>query len=219
MLRTETATKRFHQKHGTVTALDSVSITIGKGEFVAITGPSGSGKSTLLLMLGGMSTPTQGKVVWESGSMYDWSGKQRAQWRAAKVGYVFQSFNLVPYLTVGENVAIGLRLSGVTSNGKDRCSRAIEEVRLTDRVHHLPSELSVGQQQRVALARALVKNPELILADEPTGNLDPATAAEVMDVLCRLNNEGKTVVIITHDPAIAAKAHRIVRIADGKIAV
>jgi putative ABC transport system ATP-binding protein len=149
----------------------------------------------------------------------EWTGKRRAQWRAAKVGYVFQSFNLVPYLTVGENVAIALRLSGVASNGKGKCSRAVEEVGLADRVHHLPSELSVGEQQRVALARALVKNPELILADEPTGNLDPGTAAEVMNVLCRLNGEGKTVVMITHDPNIAGKANRIVRISDGKLAV
>jgi putative ABC transport system ATP-binding protein len=217
-LKTELVTKRFAQKHGEVMALKDVSIEINKGEFVSVTGPSGSGKSTLLLMLGGMSTPTQGQVYWENEPIYQWNIKERAQWRAKKVGFVFQSFNLVPYLTVIENVSIAMRFSNDFSNGKERILQILSDMKLSDRLHHLSSELSVGEQQRVALARALIKNPEILFADEPTGNLDPDTAADVLAVFKKLNKEGKTIILITHDPNIAKMTQRTIRIVNGEIA-
>jgi len=217
-LKTELVTKRFAQKHGEVMALKDVSIEINKGEFVSVTGPSGSGKSTLLLMLGGMSTPTKGQVYWENEPIYQWNIKERAQWRAKKVGFVFQSFNLVPYLTVIENVSIALRLANDFAREKERILQVLSDMKLSDRLHHLSSELSVGQQQRVALARALIKNPEILFADEPTGNLDPATAADVLAVLEKLNKEGKTIILITHDPNIAKMTQRTIRIVNGEIA-
>lgn len=217
ILKTQLATKRFSQKHGEVIALKDVSIEIKKGEFVSITGPSGSGKSTLLLMLGGMSTPTQGEVFWENEPIYQWKLKERAQWRAKKVGFVFQSFNLIPYLTVIENVSIAMRLANDSAREKERILQVLADMKLSDRLHHLSSELSVGQQQRVALARALIKNPEILFADEPTGNLDPDTAAEMLAVLKRLNNEGKTIILITHDPNIAKMTQRTIRIVNGEI--
>lgn len=216
-LKTQLATKRFSQKHGEVIALKDVSIEIKKGEFVSVCGPSGSGKSTLLLMLGGMSTPTQGHVFWENEPIYQWKLKERAQWRAKKVGFVFQSFNLIPYLTVIENVSIAMRLANDSAREKERILQVLADMKLSDRLHHLSSELSVGQQQRVALARALIKNPEILFADEPTGNLDPDTAADVLSVLKRLNNEGKTIILITHDPNIAKMTQRTIRIVNGEI--
>lgn len=217
MLKTQLVTKCFAQKHGTVTALKNVSIEIEKGEFVSITGPSGSGKSTLLLMLGGMSTPTQGQVYWGNQPIYWWKIKKRAEWRAKKVGFVFQSFNLIPYLTVMENVSLALRFSDDISNGKERILQILSEMKLADRLHHLSSELSAGQQQRVALARALIKNPEVLFADEPTGNLDPDTAADVLGFLQKMNKEGTTVVLITHDPNIAKMTQRTIHIVNGEI--
>jgi len=217
MLKAENITKSFARKHGPVTALDHVSIEINKGEFVAIIGPSGSGKSTLLLALGGMSAPSQGTVSYDDNSIYKWGVAERAKWRAAKVGFVFQAFNLIPYLTVYENVSAGFALSGEECVTDAKIIPLLEKMKLADRKDHLPSELSVGQQQRVALARALIKNPAILLADEPTGNLDPETGMGVMEIIKSQHDSGKTVVIITHDPNIARIAKRIVRIEDGKI--
>jgi putative ABC transport system ATP-binding protein len=218
MLKANKINRTFFRKHGSVQALSDVSLEIRKGEFVSIVGPSGSGKSTLLLALGGMSHPSTGTVLWDEQSIYDWSVKKRSQWRGSSVGFVFQSFNLVPYLTVFENVSVGLSLANDRSMNNQSIDKILEEVDLTARKGHLPSELSVGQQQRVALARALVKKPSLILADEPTGNLDPDTGKEVMDIIQRQHAVGTTVVMITHDPAIARLAARTVRIIEGKIA-
>ncbi len=218
MLKVENVTKSFARKHGPVTALDHISMEINKGEFVGIIGPSGSGKSTLLLALGGMSAPSQGSVTYIGNSVYEWRAAERARWRATQVGFVFQSFNLVPYLTVYENVSAGLSLSGEKNITGAKIIPLLEKMKLADRKDHLPSELSVGQQQRVALARALVKNPAILLADEPTGNLDPETGMGVMEIIKDQHDSGKTVVIITHDPNIARFAKRIVRIVDGKIA-
>ena len=156
-------------------------------------------------------------MSWDGQSIYDWDVTTRARWRGTNVGFVFQSFNLVPYLTVYENVSVGLSLSGNGSNSMQSVDSILEEVDLTARKDHLPSELSIGQQQRVALARALVKKPRLILADEPTGNLDPETGKEVVDIIKRQHATGTTVVMITHDPNIAQKAERKIRIVDGKI--
>jgi putative ABC transport system ATP-binding protein len=218
MLKATNISRIFKRKHGTVNALSNVSVEIRKGEFVSIIGPSGSGKSTLLLALGGMSHPDEGAVSWDGQSIYDWDVTTRARWRGTNVGFVFQSFNLVPYLTVYENVSVGLSLSGNGSKSMQSVDSILEEVDLTARKDHLPSELSIGQQQRVALARALVKKPRLILADEPTGNLDPETGKEVVDIIKRQHVTGTTVVMITHDPNIAHMAERKIRIVDGKIA-
>jgi putative ABC transport system ATP-binding protein len=194
-----------------------VSVEINKGEFVAIIGPSGSGKSTLLLALGGMSAPSDGSVSYGNSSIYKWSVAQRAKWRATQVGFVFQAFNLIPYLTVCENVSAGLALAGERNVTEAKIIPLLEKMKLADRKDHLPSELSVGQQQRVALARALIKNPAILLADEPTGNLDPETGGEVMDIIRTQHQNGKTVVVITHDPNIARTALRTIRIVDGRI--
>ena len=218
MLKALNISKTFIHKHNNVTGLKSVSLEINKGEFVSITGPSGSGKSTLLLTLGGMSAPTEGKILWNDQSVYHWDQAKRAAWRGKTIGFVFQTFNLIPYLNVLENVRISLKLSGngATSDSPD-ILELMEKMKLSDRLQHNPNELSVGQQQRVALARALVKNPEVILADEPTGNLDPETASEILALLQAMNNEGKTIVLVTHDPRIAKLAQRNVQIVDGEI--
>lgn len=217
MLKANAVSRIFKRKHGTVVALDNVSLEIKEGEFVSIIGPSGSGKSTLLLMLGGMSHPDQGTVLWQNQSIYDWDITQRSKWRGTSVGFVFQSFNLVPYLTVHQNVSVGYSLANNGTIHNQSIDSILQELDLTARKDHLPSELSVGQQQRVALARALVKKPRLILADEPTGNLDPETGKEVMEIIKRQHATGTTVVIITHDPNISKQAQRTVKIVEGEI--
>jgi putative ABC transport system ATP-binding protein len=219
MLKASSISRIFKRKHGTVKALDKASMEIKDGEFVSITGPSGSGKSTLLLALGGMSRPDEGGVLWDNQSIYDWDIKKRSEWRGSCVGFVFQSFNLVPYLTVYENISVGLSLAGNGAGGAQRIDKILDEVDLESRKDHLPSELSIGQQQRVALARALVKKPRLILADEPTGNLDPETGKEVMNIIKGQHAAGTTVVMITHDPNMAIMAQRTIRIVEGKIVV
>ncbi len=216
MIKVENISKTFFHKHGKVGALKNISLEIADGEFLSITGPSGSGKSTMLLALGGMSSPNEGKVYWNEESIFDWDLKKRAQWRATTVGFVFQTFNLIPYLTVYENVGLALTLSGnPNKNGRD-ILQILDRMKLSDRLEHLPGELSIGQQQRVALARALIKNPQVILADEPTGNLDPQTAGEILDLFKEVNTNGKTVVLITHDPNIAKMARRNIRIVEGQ---
>jgi putative ABC transport system ATP-binding protein len=217
MLKATNISRIFRRKHGTVKALNNASIEIAKGDFLSIIGPSGSGKSTLMLALGGMSHPDEGSVSWNNESIYGWDLSKRSHWRGTSVGFVFQSFNLVPYLTVYENVSVGLSLANNGSADTKLVDSILAEVELTDRKDHLPSELSIGQQQRVALARALVKKPRLILADEPTGNLDPDTGKEVMDIIKRQHATGTTVIMITHDPNIAQMAQRTVKIVDGKI--
>ncbi len=217
LLKAENITKTFKLKHGVVKALDQVSLEIQENEFVSIIGPSGSGKSTLLMALGGMSRPDEGSVVWGYQSIYDWDVRKRAEWRGANIGFIFQVFNLVPYLTVYENISIGLGLSGNSSEGRESINRILEELDLTSRKDHTPAELSVGQQQRVALARALIKKPRLILADEPTGNLDPETGWGVMKIIKQQHAKGTTVVMITHDRDIAEYAERTICIVDGRI--
>jgi putative ABC transport system ATP-binding protein len=218
MLKLSNIRKIFSHRHGKVTALNDINLEIADGEFLSITGPSGSGKSTLLLALGGMSSPNEGKVLWNNESIFDWELKQRAQWRAKTIGFVFQTFNLIPYLTVYENVNLAMDLSDPQNEKNETILSILDRMKLSNRLDHLPSELSIGQQQRVALARALVKDPQVILADEPTGNLDPETAEEILNIFKEVNHEGKTVVLITHDPRIAQMTKRNVRIVDGRIA-
>jgi putative ABC transport system ATP-binding protein len=213
MLRMEGVTKTYRHRGQLVTALDKATLSIGVGEFVAVVGPSGSGKSTLLLMLGGMLSPTSGRVLWEGRSIYDLNADGRARLRKAKIGYVFQTFNLVPYLTALENVEVPLYLSGQKPDSqRARAALLLERVGLGDRLLHKPGELSVGQQQRVALARVLANDPAVILADEPTGNLDPETSRQVIAFFEEVNREGKTIVMVTHDPRAAERARRTLRL-------
>jgi putative ABC transport system ATP-binding protein len=217
-MRLEAVSKNYVHRGRTVAALDNASLEIAPGDFIAVVGPSGSGKSTLLLVLGGMLSPSTGKVFLNGHSLYELSPNRRAELRRQKVGFVFQTFNLVPYLTALENVQIPLYLAGLDEAAqRDRAAALLERVGLSDRLDHRPAELSIGQQQRVALARVLANDPEIILADEPTGNLDPETGQQILDLLEEMNREGRTVVVVTHDPRAAARAKRTLRLHDGRI--
>jgi putative ABC transport system ATP-binding protein len=201
-------------------ALKNINLHIQKGEFAAIVGPSGSGKTTLMNMMGCLDVPTSGSYVLDNVETSEMRDDELAEIRNNHIGFIFQSFNLIQKLTALENVELPLIYSGVRS--KDRLNKAmasLETVGLEDRFHHKPNELSGGQQQRVAIARALVNNPPIILADEPTGNLDTASGKEIMDILKKLNDNGSTIILITHDNTIAAQTHRVIRINDGEIAV
>lgn len=218
MLRMENVSKTYRHRGQTVTALDGANAEILAGDFVSIVGPSGSGKSTLLLMLGGMLSPSGGRVLLDDQSIYDLDTNRRAELRKQKIGFVFQTFNLVPYLTAMENVQIPLYLVGCDNVSQQaRAEELLTRVGLADRMHHKPCELSVGQQQRVALARMLANDPGVILADEPTGNLDPETSQQVIEFLEEVNAEGRTIVMVTHDPRAAERAKRILRLDRGAI--
>ena len=218
MIALQHVSKNFQHRGKSVAALANVTLEIPKGDFVAIIGPSGSGKSTFLHLVGGMLSPTEGEVRIENDSLYDLTPDQRSALRQKKMGFVFQTFNLVPYLTALENVQVPLVLAGVEEETqKARAETLLGRVGLSDRLDHKPSELSVGQQQRVALARMLANDPALILADEPTGNLDPETSASIMDFLAELNGEGRTVVMVTHDMRLASRAKRSLRLVAGQI--
>jgi len=201
-----------------VTALRNTTLDISKGDFLCVVGPSGSGKSTLLLILGGMLSPTAGRVLLDGQSLYSLSSDKRASLRREKIGFLFQTFNLIPYLSALENVQVPLILAGANGHcQKERAAALLERVGLGDRLDHKPSELSVGQQQRVALARMLVNNPAVILADEPTGNLDPDTSEQIIALLEELNRENRTVIMVTHDPRAAGKAKRTLRLDAGAV--
>ncbi len=218
MLRMEAVTKDYDHRRQTVTGLRDVNLDIPEGDFVSVVGASGSGKSTFLLVLGGMLSPSEGRVLVDGQSLYDLAPDRRAAVRREKIGFVFQTFNLVPYLTALENVQVPLLLAGKDGRRQEEKATALlERVGLADRLDHKPSELSVGQQQRVALARMLANDPEVILADEPTGNLDPDTGGEMLDFLGEMNQEGRTVVMVTHDPDAARRAKRTLRLREGSI--
>jgi putative ABC transport system ATP-binding protein len=218
IFRLEDVTKTYERPDGAVEALRSASLEIALGEFVAIVGPSGSGKSTLLTILGGMLSPTAGKVWLEGRSLYDLSVAERAEARRLKMGFVFQTFNLVPYLTALENVQVPLLLARQSRQEQlVRAMQLLDQVGLADRAHHKPSELSTGQQQRVALARTLANDPAIVFADEPTGNLDPQTRNNVLEFLDKLHAEGKTIVLVTHDQQVAYRADRTVQMVAGRI--
>lgn len=198
-----------------VEALKDVTLRIGKGEMVAVMGPSGSGKSTLMNILGCLDRPTSGKYLLEGKDVANFDDNQFARIRNLTAGFVFQSFNLLPRTPAVENVALPLIYSGARGNVKARARAALEMVGLGDRWHHRPSELSGGEQQRVAVARAIVNDPEIIFADEPTGNLDTKVGGEIMDIFDELHKRGKAVVIVTHDPEISERCPRIIRFRDG----
>jgi len=209
--------KRYTRPGGEgVEAVNDVSLRIERGDFLAIVGTSGSGKSTLMNILGLLDRPTEGSYFFDGEDVARLSVDEQARFRNARVGFVFQSFHLLPRTSALENVELPLLYSDRASI-EGLGTRALEAVGLGDRVQHTPSELSGGQQQRVAIARALVNEPDLLLADEPTGNLDAKSATEVMTILEELNRSGRTIVLVTHDPAMAAHARRVARIENGRI--
>lgn len=202
----------------TFQALKNINLTINKGELIAIIGPSGSGKSTLMNILGLLDRPTTGSFLLENADVAHLKDDHRAKIRNEKIGFVFQSFNLLPRTSSLDNVALPLIYSGIAKNERsNRAKKALDLVGLSDKYDSRPSQLSGGQQQRVAIARALVTNPEIIFADEPTGNLDSKTGAEILDLLKKLNLEGRTVILITHDKSIAENAKKIFTIKNGEI--
>jgi putative ABC transport system ATP-binding protein len=211
-------TKVYKMGEQEVHALRGLSTTIYRGEVVAIMGPSGSGKSTLMNILGCLDHPTAGEYILDGEEVSMLRDDQLASVRNRKVGFIFQSFNLLSRQSATSNVELPLRYAGITSGRKDRARAALEAVGLQDRMNHRPYELSGGQQQRVAIARALVNQPAIIMADEPTGNLDSKVGQEIIDLLLNLNKDrGTTLIIVTHDPRVAAQAGRTIRIRDGVV--
>lgn len=217
MLRMKSVSKIYNHKNKAVGALKEATLDISEGDFVAIIGPSGSGKSTLLLLLGGMLSPTSGEIFLDGQSLYDLHSDERARLRRDKIGFLFQTFNLVPYLTALENVQLPLFLTGMDEvEQEQKAATLLERVGLGDRLYHKPQELSVGQQQRVALARMIANEPAIILADEPTGNLDPETTQQILSFLEEINEEGHTIVMVTHDMSGAQKANRTLKLVGGQ---
>jgi putative ABC transport system ATP-binding protein len=218
MLKTIDLTKIFRADEVETTALNKVNIEICFNEFVAIMGPSGCGKSTLLNILGLLDDPTDGLLYFQGEEVSKYSEKQRTRLRKARVGFVFQSFNLIDELTVYENVELPLLYLNETGRErKQKVEKVLERMKIAHRRNHFPQQLSGGQQQRVAIARAVVAKPQLILADEPTGNLDSANGEEVMNLLTELNQDGTTIVMVTHSPTDAEKASRIIQLFDGQV--
>lgn len=210
--------KRYARRGQHVDALCDVSLEIEPGEYLALVGASGSGKTTLLSILGAMLAPSNGEVRFDGQSLYQMTVRERANLRRQRFGFVFQTFNLIPYLTALENVQAPMMLCGIPQ--ADQASKAaglLDRFDLGDRMDHRPSELSVGQQQRVALARTLANDPSIILADEPTGNLDPQTRDVVLATLDEFHQEGRTIIVVTHDPAVAKRAERRLSLSSGSI--
>ncbi len=211
--------KIYHLGGEEIRALDDVSLDIEAGEFISIIGPSGSGKSTLMQIVGCLDTPSKGTIKLDGTMIQDASPRQLAAIRNQKIGFVFQFFNLLPKLTVLQNVELPMVYGGVSGRDRrERAMQALELVSLANRSKHRPSQLSGGQQQRVAIARALVNNPKIIFADEPTGNLDSHTGELILQLFRKLSTEGRTIILVTHDPEIAAITPRRIEIRDGKIA-
>ncbi len=218
MIELSNITKTYLMGEMDITVLSGVSLTVQPGELIAVMGPSGSGKSTLMNIIGCLDRPTSGVYRFENREISALTDDELAHVRNQKIGFVFQSFNLLPRFTALKNVEMPLIYSGVS--GRYRVGRAVpvlEKVGLADRMHHKPTELSGGQQQRVAIARALVNNPPLLLADEPTGNLDSRSGSEVLNIITELNRQGVTVIIVTHDRNVAGRCRRVITLMDGRI--
>ncbi len=217
MLIAREVTREYRSGDHQLAVLRDVSFTIPQGGFVAIVGPSGSGKTTLLGLLAGLDTPTRGKVILDGHDLTAMSENQRAKLRGEKVGFVFQSFQLIPTLTARENVQVPLELQGI-DGAAARADELLGRVGLAERGHHFPMQLSGGEQQRVAIARAFANSPRILFADEPTGNLDAGTGVKVFDLLESLNREsGSTIVLVTHDAVLAQRAARTIRLSDGSV--
>ena len=216
MLRCESLTRTYRSGGRDLTVLKGITLQVAAGDFVAVVGPSGSGKSTLLGLLAGLDQPTSGQVFLDGLDLGAMSEDERARVRGEKVGFVFQSFQLIPTLTARENVQVPLELQGKEARG--RAEALLARLGLGDRAHHYPAQLSGGEQQRVALARAFSHGPRLLFADEPTGNLDAATGRSIIDLMADLNREaGTTLVLVTHDPELAERAGRVIRLRDGEL--
>ncbi len=218
MLRTEELSKTFYGDEVETIALNRVNLAIDQGEFVAVMGPSGCGKTTLLNIFGLLDRPTIGRYWFQGNDVTNMNELHRTRFRRGKIGFVFQSFNLIEELSVYQNVELPLLYMGISSGErKRRVNETLDKVRLMHRRRNFPRQLSGGQQQRVAIARAVISKPQLILADEPTGNLDSVNGEEIMNLLAQLNNDGTTIVMVTHSPADADKAHRIIQLFDGHV--
>jgi putative ABC transport system ATP-binding protein len=218
IIETQNIAKIYKMGNQTVNALQSISISIDRGEYVAFMGPSGSGKSTLMNIVGCLDTPTQGTYMLNNKLVSEMTENELADTRNKEIGFVFQTFNLLPRASALENVALPLIYAGYSKSDREEMAmQTLESVSLADRYHHKPNELSGGQRQRVAIARALVNNPSIILADEPTGNLDTKTSYEIMNLFQELHDKGNTIIMVTHEDDIAHYAHRIIRLRDGLI--
>ena len=218
IIKTKNLTKEYEAGSQIVKALNGIDLSVEKGEFISIMGPSGSGKSTLMNIIGCLDSPTNGTYHLNERSVSELDDDELAKIRNEEIGFVFQSFHLLPRSTALENVMLPLKYAGCSENEAiERSKKVLEKVGLQDRVKHSPSELSGGQQQRVAIARALVNKPSILFADEPTGNLDSKTGNEVMNLFKDLNNQGQTIIIITHEDNIASQSNRIITIMDGLI--
>ena len=219
LIKMENLWKTYQMGAEEIHALRGVSFAIPEASYVAIMGPSGSGKSTMMNLIGCLDTPSQGNYFLNTRLVSDMNDDELAHIRNREIGFVFQTFNLLPRASALHNVELPLIYNGTPSNErKERAMKALQSVELGDRAYHRPNELSGGQRQRVAIARALVNNPSIILADEPTGNLDSATSAEIMTLFDALHEQGNTIILVTHEPDIAAHAHRKIRLLDGQIA-
>ena len=218
IIETNSVSKLYEIGQETVYALRSISISIQQNEYVAFTGPSGSGKSTLMNLLGCLDTPTNGQYFLNDQDVSEMSDNALAAVRNKEIGFIFQTFNLIPRMSALENVALPLVYAGVGKDDRlERAEKAMTDVGLADRLHHKPNELSGGQRQRVSTARALVNNPSIILADEPTGNLDSKTSNEIMELFDDLYRQGNTIILVTHEPDIANRSRRIIRLMDGLV--
>lgn len=216
MIQVEKVSKQYQKKYSTVKALDKINLQVEKGAFVVIRGPSGSGKTTLLLTIGGMLRPTSGRVTIDGNDLYELNERKRAKFRAENIGFVFQMFHLLTYLNTRENILLPASVRK-RRLGKTEVMELIERLKLKERASHKPPELSVGERQRTAIARALLNQPKLILADEPTGNLDPENAADAMEYLSEFHCNGGTVVVVTHGEVANQYADRIIYLKDGRI--
>lgn len=219
LIEIKDATKAFHKNKETITPLDKLSLDVGRGEFLSLMGPSGSGKTTLLNLIAGIDSPTSGEILINGNDIAKLSRSQLTRWRSKHVGYIFQLYHLVPILSAYENVELPLLLGKWTkAERKEKVMAALDLVKLSDRAQHRPSELSGGQEQRVAIARAIVHDPELLVADEPTGDLDRESADSILRLLSDLaEKHGKTIVMVTHDPKASAAAHRALQLEKGKL--
>ena len=218
IIRLEHIYKDYPLGNSTVRVLKDINLSVHPGEYVALMGPSGSGKSTLMNIIGALDVPTSGKYILNGREVEKLSDDQLAEVRNKEIGFVFQTFNLLPRLSALENVALPLIYAGVPKRERlERARRMLADVGLADRMDHKPNQLSGGQRQRVAIARALINNPSILLADEPTGNLDSQSSEDVMKLFDRLHGQGHTIILVTHEPDIAAHAKRLVRLLDGKI--
>ena len=218
IIRLQNVHKDYPMGDVIVRALDGVSTSINKGDFVAIIGPSGSGKSTMMNMVGALDLATKGEIFLDGKDIEHLEESELAQIRGKKIGFIFQTFNLIPTLTALENVMLPMLFQGVPKDERrERAEKLLKKVSLSDRMEHLPSELSGGQRQRVAIARSLANDPDVILADEPTGNLDSKTGKEILEMFIQLNKEGKTIIIVTHDQDVAKHAKKVLKMKDGKL--